>query len=356
MIDREISAGVATPLRPPRPSSFEAVRAHVRRRRTLIYAGLAVLLAVVAVVGMSTGDYPLAPDQLWRTLWGGGERVEQYVLFQVRLPRVLMGIVVGGCLGIAGALLQSLLRNPLASPDLLGISGGASVAAVFVLLIVGTTGPVLAAAAFGGGLVVAALLLVAGHRQGETGFRVILAGIGASFLCVAVTNYLLVRAQVELAQSALLWMTGSLSATAWWQVGVVAAVALVALPGVVLSARWLPITQLGAQTASGLGVRLSTVRLLAVISAVLLTAVTCAFAGPIAFVALCAPAIARSLLGHGALGIAASALTGAVLLVSADLVAQFALPGLSLPVGVVTGALGAVFLLWLLASTKGRQL
>ncbi|MFG6476839.1 FecCD family ABC transporter permease [Microbacterium sp. P06] len=332
------------------------VRARVRRRRLIAVSGVTALLVVVTVVGLSVGDYPLSPAQLWQTLWGGGGRVESYVLFQVRAPRVVMGVLVGACLGTAGALLQTLLRNPLASPDLLGISGGASVGALFVLLGLGLTGPVLALAAFVGGMLVAVLLLAAGRRVSDGGFRLILAGIGVAFLCVAITNFLMVRAQLELAQAALVWITGSLSASTWGQVLVVLAVAVAVSPLVALAARWLPITQLGSATSSGLGVNPATVRWVAVGSAVLLTAVTCAFAGPIAFVALCAPPIARSLLGNGALGIGASAVTGAALLVAADLAAQFALPGISLPVGVVTGAIGAVFLLWLLASTKGRQL
>ncbi|WP_258067487.1 MULTISPECIES: iron chelate uptake ABC transporter family permease subunit [unclassified Pseudoclavibacter] len=345
----------AAPLRGSE-SPLEAVRARVRRRRGFVVGGVTVALIAVVLLGVTTGDYPLTLEQLARTLLGGGDRLESYVLFQVRLPRVLMGVLVGACLGVAGALLQGVLRNPLASPDLLGISGGSSVAAVFLLLIFGVTGPILAVAAFAGGLAVAAILLLAAGRRGEAGFRLILAGIGISFLTVAIMNYLMVRSQVELAQAALLWVTGSLASTAWWHLLVVAVVAVALLPAVLISARWLPITQLGASTAAGLGVTTSRVRMIAVVSAVLLTAVTCAFAGPISFIALCAPAIARSLLGHGSIGVGTSAITGAALLTGADLVAQFAIPDTSLPVGVVTGAVGAVFLLWLLASTKGRQL
>jgi iron complex transport system permease protein len=332
------------------------VRRRTTRRRRLVMTSLAVVALTLVVVALSVGDYPLSPPQIVRTLIGAGERVEAYVLFQVRAPRVAMAVAVGACLGVAGALLQSLLRNPLASPDLLGISGGSSVAAVFVLLILGVTGPVLALAAFAGGLAVAGLLILAGRRTGDGGFRLVLAGIGVSFLSVAVVGYLFVRAKIELAASALVWITGSLGSAAWWQVLVVVSVAVLVVPGVIASARWLPIGQLGAATASGLGVRPATVRLVTVVTAVLLTAVTTAFVGPISFIALCAPAIARPLLGHGAVGIGASALVGAALLTSADLVAQFALPGQSLPVGVVTGAVGAVFLLWILATSKGRQL
>jgi len=332
------------------------MRARVRRRRAVMTLGVLLAVLAIAVVTLSVGDYPLAPAELWRTLWGGGERLESYVVFQVRMQRLAMGLLVGACLGAAGALLQGLLRNPLASPDLLGISGGSGLAAVFTLLVLGVTGPVLALAAFAGGVLVAGLLLLAGNRRTDGGYRLILAGVGVSFLCISLTSYLMVRAKLQLAQEALIWLTGSLSSTPWWNVLTILVVAVLALPAVVACARWLPLTQMGAPTAASLGVPPGRVRLLAIVTAVLLTAVTAAFAGPISFIALCAPAIARPLLGHGAVGIGTSAAVGAGLLAASDLVAQFAIPGRSVPVGVVTGALGAVFLLWLLATSKGRQL
>ena len=192
------------------------VRTRARRRRLLVVAGTLLVLVAVALVSLVAGEYAISPVDVWRTLWGGGDRTQSYVVFQVRAPRLVMAIVVGAALGIAGALLQSLLRNPLASPDLLGISGGAGVAAVFALLILGVTGPLLALAAFVGGIAVAAFLLFAGHRRADGGYRLILAGVGVAFLCVAITSYLMVRAQIELAQSALLWLTGSLASTPWW--------------------------------------------------------------------------------------------------------------------------------------------
>lgn len=334
----------------------DAARRRTRRRTGIVISGALVVALLVALLSLSMGDYQLSPARLWQTLWGGGERIEDYVVFRVRLPRLAMAIVVGAALGIAGALLQGLLGNPLASPDLLGISGGSSVAAVFALLVIGTTGPMLAVAAFVGGIAVAALLLLAGRAQLDGGYRLILAGVGISFLCIAVVDFLMVRAQVERAQMALLWLTGSLSSTPWWQVVTVASVLVIALPAIVAAARWLPLIQLGHATASGLGVRPTVVRVVAVGAAVVLTSVTCAFVGPISFIALCAPAIARPLLGNGAVGLGTSAIVGAALLGASDLVAQFGIPGMQLPVGVVTGAVGSLFLLWLLASSKGRHL
>jgi iron complex transport system permease protein len=337
-------------------SAVLEIRTRVRRRRALVVGGVLLAVVILSAVTLSVGDYPLAPADVWRTLWGGGDRAQSYVVFQVRLPRLTMALIVGAALGAAGALLQSLLRNPLAGPDLLGISGGAGAAAVFAMLILGLGGPLLAVAAFAGGIVVAAFLLLAGRHRADGGYRLILAGVGVAFLSIAITNYLMVRAQVELAQAALVWLTGSLASTPWWNVATVAVVVLLAVPAVVACARWLPLTQMGAPTAASLGVRTSTVRLVTVFTAVLLTSVTCAFVGPIAFIALCAPAIARPLLGHGAIGVGTSAAIGAGLLTAADLVAQFAIPGYAMPVGVVTGAIGAVFLLWLLATSKGRNL
>jgi iron complex transport system permease protein len=338
------------------PSPLEGARRVVRRRRVIVVTAVVAVVIAIGLVALSMGDYPLTLEQVRHTVLGGGTRAESYIVFQVRAPRLAMALIAGAALGVAGAMLQSLLGNPLASPDLLGISGGSGVVAVFALLVLGTTGPALAGAAFVGGMAVAALLLLAGRAQSDAGYRLILAGVGVSFLAEAVTSFLMVRAQVEQAQMAMLWLTGSLSSTPWWQVATVAVVFVVMIPAVMASARWLPIVQLGAPTASGLGVRPAVVRIVTVTAAVILTAVTCAFLGPISFVALCAPAIARPLLGHASPGIATSGLIGAAILASADLVAQYAIPGMAVPVGVVTGAIGALFLLWLLATSKGRHL
>ncbi|WP_036318098.1 FecCD family ABC transporter permease [Microbacterium sp. B24] len=330
-------------------------RAATRRRRVVV---VAVIVAVVlaAAVAISVGDYPITPDRLWATLTGSGTRIEQYVVFQVRAPRAAMALVAGAALGAAGALLQSFLSNPLASPDLLGISGGSGLAAVSAILLLGTTGPLVAVFAFVGGSAVAVVLMLAGRSLRDGGFRLILAGIGVSFLTSALINLMMVRAKIEQAQVALLWLTGSLASTPWWQVLVVLVVFVALVPALIVTSRWLPLVQLGREAAHGLGVASGPVRVVVVTSAVLLTAVTCAFVGPISFIALCAPAIARALLRHGAVGLGTSAVVGAALLLAADLVAQYALPGMAVPVGIVTGAVGAFFLLWLLATSKGRRL
>jgi len=337
-------------------SATLAVRRAAARRHRIVVSTVIVFAVVAVVVAVSVGDYPIAPDRLWATLTGSGTRIEQYVVFQVRAPRAAMALVVGAALGAAGALLQSFLGNPLASPDLLGISGGSGLAAVSAILLLGTTGPLVAVFAFVGGSAVAVVLMLAGRSLRDGGFRLILAGIGVSFLTSALINLMMVRAKIEQAQVALLWLTGSLASTPWWQVLVVLVVFVALVPALIVASRWLPLVQLGREAAHGLGVASGPVRVVVVTSAVLLTAVTCAFVGPISFIALCAPAIARALLRHGAVGLGTSAVVGAALLLAADLVAQYALPGMAVPVGIVTGAVGALFLLWLLATSKGRRL
>lgn len=336
-------------------TAIASVQRQARRRNVRVYGVLAVVLLAVAMVTLLVGDYVLGPDRVVVTLFGGGERVEQYVVTQVRLPRLLMALLCGAALALAGSLLQALLRNPLASPDLLGISGGASVAAVTAVLVLGLPSLAVTGFAFAGGLVVAGILLLAARHVRDGGYRLVLAGIGISFLCAAIVGYLIKRAQLNDAQSAMVWITGSLGATVWRDVLVVAVVLAIAVPLVVIASRMLPLIALGHDVASGLGVRPVVVRTAIVALAVLLAAAATAFIGPVAFIALAAPAIARGIIGRGAAALAASALVGAILLATADLVAQFAIPGLAVPVGVVTGVTGAPYLLWLLATSKGRR-
>lgn len=336
-------------------SAIAAVRGRTRRRAVTVGAALAAALIAVACVALLAGDYPLSPAGVARAMAGAGTKLDEYIVLQVRMPRLLMGALCGAALGLAGALLQTLLRNPLASPDLLGISGGASVAAVWGSLVLGLAGTAVVALAFAGGLVVAVVLIVAGRRLSDGGYRLVLAGVGIAFLCAAIVGYLLKRTQVQQAQSAMVWITGSIGATGWGDVLTVAVVLAAAAPALAVCARVLPVLQLGEPLAGGLGARPGAARTAIVAIAVLLAAVTIAFIGPVGFVALCAPPIARTVLGRGAVGLGTSAAIGALILVLADLAGQYAIPGVEVPVGVVTGAVGAPYLLWLLATSRGRR-
>jgi iron complex transport system permease protein len=347
-------AAVAAAASPPSPVT--AARTQTRRRAALVIGSVVVALLAAAAVELLAGDYPLTPARVIDAALGGGSRIDQYIVLQVRMPRLLMAALCGAALGTAGALFQSLLRNPLASPDLLGISGGASVAAVWGTLVLGLSGVAVAGLAFAGGVAVAFVLLLAAHRLSGGGYRLVLAGVGIAFLCSAIVGYLLKRVQVQQAQSAMVWITGAIGAPAWGDILVLAVVCVLAVPALAAAGRMLPVLQLGDALAAGLGARPVAGRVVVISAAVLLSATTTAFIGPVAFVALCAPPIARALLGRGAVGIGTSAAVGAVILVLADLAGQYAIPGLSVPIGVVTGAVGAPYLLWLLATSKGRRI
>ncbi|NYG55474.1 iron chelate uptake ABC transporter family permease subunit [Nocardioides perillae] len=332
------------------------LRARRRRagRAVGVTTGLLVVMATVSLAALVLGDYRLTPVQVAQALLGG-EGPARFVVVDLRLPRLLLGLLVGVAFGLAGALFQSVLRNPLASPDVIGVTQGASAGAVAALLLAGAGGATVSLAALGGGAAVGLLLYAVAWRAGMTGHRFVLAGIGVSYLCASVVGYLLTRSDVREAQAALLWMTGS-TAQATWPLVAVLAVALAALvPLVALVARGLGLLLLGDDLAGGLGLRTETVRALVVALGVALAAVATAAAGPVAFVAFVAAPVARRLLGDGGLGLVPAALVGAALVVGADVVAQHLLPAdLAVPVGVVTGVVGGPYLVWLLATGHGR--
>lgn len=338
-------------------SVYRAARRTVRYRNATVCSTLAVVLVVVAGIAMSVGSYGLGPSELARTLVGGGSALDRFIVFDVRLPRLLMGALAGAALGMSGALLQTLLRNPLASPDLMGISGGASVAAVLATTTFGLSGASVPLCAFLGALAIAGMLIVSACRDSTASYRLILTGVALAFLCSGVIGYLLKRAQVNEAQSALVWVVGSVGATRWSDLVTLAIAVAIAIPAVVALSALLPYSALGDRTAEALGIGVRQLRATTLVTAVLLAASAVAFVGPIGFVALCAPAIARALIGHGSLGIVASALSGAVIVAAADVVAQNSIPDMTVPVGVITGIVGAPYLLWLLAtSSKGSRI
>jgi iron complex transport system permease protein len=334
-------------------SAYARVREAGRRRTRAVIVVVVVGLVVASSLELVLGGFPMTLGEVFQALTGQATRVQEYIVLQVRMPHLLVTLGCGAAFALSGALLQTLLRNPLASPDLLGISGGASVGAVWATLIVGATGAVVSASAFAGGLIVAGVLLLLGRRLSDGGYRLVLAGVGIAFLCSAVIGYLLKRAQVQQAQDALQWITGSIGAVDWADVATIAGMLVVAGVAVGVAGRMLPALELGDPTAAGLGVRVSGARVAVVVIAVLPAAAAASLIGPVGFIALCAPAIARAVIGRGHAALGTSMALGALLLCAADLVAQFAIPGTPVAVGVVTGAIGAPYLLWTLA--KGRR-
>lgn len=331
---------------------IEAVRRADRRRHAVIVGAGAAVAIVLALAALSFGAAGVTPDRVLAVLAGGGDRLDRFVVLDLRLPRILAALLVGVAFALAGAVFQSTLRNPLASPDILGISAGASLGAVWAILGLGAGGAVVAGFAFGGGLVVAVVIWLAAWRQGLHGVRFVLVGVGMAYLCGSTVAWLLARSEVREAQAALHWTVGSVAdvrgdALGTLSVGV--AVCALVLGGLV---RLLRPLALGDDHARALGVRADAARVALVATAVALVALATSVAGPVAFVALVAPAIARRLTGGGGAAVAAAGVVGAVVALAADVAGQFAVPGLSAPLGIVTGVIGAPYLLWLLARTE----
>lgn len=329
-----------------------AVRRTDRRRRTVIVVIGGAVAVAIALAALSFGAAGVTPDRVIAVLLGGGDRLDRLVVLDLRLPRILAALLVGVSFALAGAVFQSTLRNPLASPDILGISAGASLGAVWAILGLGAGGALVAGFAFGGGLVVALVIWLAAWRRGLHGVRFVLVGVGMAYLCGSTVSWLLARSEVREAQTALHWTVGSVAdvrgdALAALAIGI--AVCVVALA---FATRALRPLALGDDHARALGVRADATRVLLLVIAVALVALATSVAGPVAFVALIAPAVARRLVADGGAAVVAAGVVGGALTLGADVVGQFAVPGFTAPLGIVTGVIGAPYLLWLLARTE----
>jgi len=308
-------------------------------------------VVVLFAVSISVGDFPVPLVDVVPAVFGDGDGQVPYVVRTLRLPRALTALLVGGALGVSGAIFQSIARNPLASPDVIGITSGASASAVFLIVVVGGSYTFVALGALVGGLVTAAIIYLLAYRRGLSSYRLVLIGIGVAAVMAAVTNYLLTRAEIFDATRATVWLVGSLNNRGWEHVRAVGLAAAVLLPAVAALSRGLRGLQLGDDTARGLGIAVERTRGLLITLAVALAAVSTAAAGPIAFVAFVAAPIARRLV-RAPLALVPAALVGAAVLLGADLVARRLFAPIELPVGVVTGIVGAPYLLWLLARTN----
>lgn len=323
---------------------------------TLVLAAAAFLVFCLSI---GVGDFPIGLSRVIATILGRGEQVDQFVIMDLRMPRALAGVVVGIALGVSGAITQSVARNPLASPDVLGITGGASMVAVFLVTVSGGTAAAvvgavgLSAAALAGGLGAGLLVYFLAWRRGIDGFRLVLIGIAVSAVTEAVTTWLLVSADVRDVARAQAWLVGSLDNRSWDEVRVALWCSLALMALVACVAFQFKPMHLGDEVAAGLGVRYTRVRAVLLLCAVLLAAVAVSAAGPVPFVALVAPQVAMRLARCPTPPMVASGLTGALLLTGSDLVARSVLP-VSLPVGVVTAAVGGPFLVYLLVRANLR--
>lgn len=330
------------------------VSAIVRWRQLVVpLVALAVLL-LLSAVSLGRGEFPIGIGDVLRTLAGLGEKAQEFIVLELRAPRIVVGLLVGLALGIAGALFQTFARNPLASPDVLGITQGASVGAVAAIVLSGGAASFLGVplAALTGALLAGSLLFVLSWRAGIDGYRLVLVGIALWSALAALTDWLLTNAEIHDAAAAYVWITGSLNARTWDHAVPLVLSVLVLAPLALAASRVLGVLQFGDDTARGLGVRLPLAQGAVVLVAVGLVATSVAAAGPITFVALVVPQIAVRLTGGSRPPLLASGLLGAVLVVGADLATRTLLPQ-ALPVGILTAAIGAPYLLWLLV--RGRR-
>jgi iron complex transport system permease protein len=333
-------------------SALRGERAHRSRRALVVTAALGVSVFAMFVLTMMWGSVWLGVgDVLGSLLRITAHKGTDFIVLDIRLPQAATALTVGLALGVAGTLFQQLLRNPLASPDFVGVSSGAGVAAVAGIVVHDASGLGISALAMVGALVSAALMYVIAFRDGLRGYRFILVGIGMSAFMNGILGYLLTRADIHDARKAMHWLVGSVGQAGPTELRVLMVVVAVLVPVAVVLQRQLRALELGDDLARGMGTRVELARFALIALPVVLIGLATAVAGPIMFVALVAGPVAARLLGPATGGVLAAGFAGAGLLLVADLVARHILPT-PLPTGVVTGAVGAPYLLWLLATTN----
>ena len=321
------------------------------RRRALIIGILAVAVFCAYAVSLMVGNTFYGPGEVVRVIMGEDVPGATFAIGDLRLPRATLAVLAGISFGLAGITFQTMLRNPLASPDIIGITAGATTAAVVGIVLIGLDETAVSFLALAGALLTASAIYLLSNRNGFAGTRLILIGIGMSAILVSTTNYVLSKASEWDIHAAMQWISGSLNGTTWSKVVPLAVACVVLIPILLLNGRGLDVLRLGDDAAAALGVRVSLTRVVLVLAAVALLAFATAACGPIAFVAFMSGPIAARIVGTGGSLLVPAALIGALLVLVADLVGQYAFDN-RYPVGVVTGVLGAPFLLFLLVRTN----
>lgn len=309
---------------------------------------LLLLLAAAVLMSLSVGSLKLPLKEIVSTLWNRPEGVNYQILFNIRLPRILLGAMVGGCFAVAGAILQGVMRNPLASPGIIGVSAGGGLAGIIVMLVLPQFGALLVPAAFCGSLATALLVYLLAWKRGVSPVRLILAGVAVSAMLGAFSSTILLF-NAERAGGILDFSIGSLSARSWHQIRQVGLYMLSAFLAAFSLGGKLNILALGDEVAIGLGLKTERVRFLLIATAALLAASAVSVAGLLGFVGLIAPHIMRMMMGSdNRFLLPASALFGALMVVSCDTIGRLVLDPSELPVGIIMALMGPPFFLWLL--------
>mgnify|MGYP002557282609 FL=1 len=309
---------------------------------------LAVLLALAVLLSLAVGSLKLSAGEIISILWNRPDGINYQILFNIRLPRILLGALVGGCFAVSGTILQGVMRNPLASPGIIGVSAGGGLAGILVMLALPQFGFLLVPAAFCGSLATALLVYLLAWKRGVSPVRLILAGVAVSAMLGAFSSTILLF-NAERAGGILDFTIGSLSARSWQQIGQVGGYMAFAFLLAFFFGGKLNILALGDEVATGLGLRVERVRFLLIGTAALLAAAAVSVAGLLGFVGLIAPHIVRMLIGSdNRFLLPASALFGALMVVSCDTVGRIVMEPSELPVGIIMALMGPPFFLWLL--------
>lgn len=333
---------------------FGSVSARASWRAITVVAALLAVALVTAIVAVGLGKYQVALGDVLAVLTGSNTSFDRVVVLEWRMPRMLMALMVGAALGVSGAIFQALTRNPLGSPEIIGINFGAYTGTLTVLATVGGGYYAVAGGALVGGLATAATVYALSYRNGVAGYRLIVVGIGVGAVLNSVNQWIVIKLDHHTAVTAAVWQQGTLSGLTWDQV-VPMTVCLIVLTGALLAlGPQLPVLQLGDDAAGALGIRPDRARLAYLVVGVGLVALACAAAGPITFIALVAPQLARRLTASPGVALLPAAAMGAVLLLVGDVIAQQMIPDDELPVGVVTVSLGGIYLVYFLV-TQARQ-
>ncbi|MEV0115648.1 iron chelate uptake ABC transporter family permease subunit [Streptomyces sp. NPDC050844] len=339
-----------------RPAGYAVLRVRraaflVHRRAAVVAVGLALLLAASCLAYLCIGESFVQPAEALKVVFGQPSP-DELVVGTLREPRMVVGLLVGAAFGVAGGLIQTVARNPLASPDIIGISQGASAVTVGAMTLGVTSYTVLPYLSVLGGAAAAALVYVFAWRGGLHATRFVLIGIGFAIALRSITTLFMTKGDYLVAQQAQIWMTGSLNGRGWAEAEPLGLTLLVLLPFIAWAARAQRSVTMDDDTATALGVRLGHVRLGLVLLGVVLASVATGAAGPVDFVALLAPQIARRMTRTAQIPLLCSALLGALIMVIADLLARRLFSPTELPVGVLTAAVGAPYLIWLIVRSR----